>query len=474
MLASARSQRRGAAALASAVALVCGLFTGGPAFAADAPELTVAVSASAASASAGASVIFTVTLTNAGDAAVDLSNAGEYDGAGASVGLWLPDPASCTVEVGGGGAGGSENVCFEKLDTTDACLSASAGWPEGWAWTGYFTSDRPSSLAAGASLSCTIGVRVLRTLPQGSGLAVEAWASPDGYEHFPSAAQMGAGYVALTVPGAGTANGAKVTGAASVGKTLTASRGFMGPWDQSVTYQWLRSGKTITGATASTYTLTATDEGTRISARVTGRNTKGLGPTGGTRATFTSAQTATITPGTFSSAPKPTVRGTAKVGSKLTAIPGTWKPTATLSYRWYRGSIPISRATKVTYTVTSADLGKTLTVKVTAKKAGYVATTISSTKTAKVVAGTLTAPTPKISGTAKVGKKLTAKPGTWTAGTKLTYQWYAGGTKISGATASTYTVKSAQKGKWIKVKVTGKKTGYKTVTKSSSATARVS
>jgi hypothetical protein len=402
-----------------------------------------------------------------------MSNVGEYDGAGASLGLWLPDPASCTVETGGGGAGGSANVCFEKLDTANACLSASAGWPDGWAWTGYFTSDRPSSLAPGASLSCTIGVKVLRALPPGSGLAVEGWASPDGYEHFPSDVQTGAGYVAVTVPGTGTTNGVKVTGTTNVGKTLVASRGFTGPWDQSVTYQWLRNGKTITGATASTYALTATDEGTRISARVTGRNTKGLGPAGGTRVTFTSPQTPIIDPGTFSSAPKPVVRGTAKVGSKLTAIPGTWKPTATLSYRWYRGSTPITGALKSTYAVTSADLGKTLLVKVTAKRAGYVSTTVSSTKTAKVVAGTLAAPTPRISGTAKVGEKLTAKPGTWTTGTKLTYQWYSGGTKISGATKSTYTLKSAQKGKWVKVKVTGKKTGYVTVTKTSDATAKV-
>jgi hypothetical protein len=449
------------------------LFAGAPAVAADTPALKIAVSASATSVSAGTSVVFTATLTNTGTTSIDMSNVGEYDGAGGSLGLWLPDPASCTVATGGGGAGGSENVCFEKLDTTDACLSASAGWPDGWAWTGYFTSDRPSSLAPGASLSCTIGVRVLRALPSGSGLALEAWASPDGYEHFPSENQLGTNFVTVTVPAVGTSSGAKVTGSTNVGKTLTASRGFTGPWDQSVTYQWLRNGKTITGATASTYALTATDEGTRISARVTGRNTKGLGPAGGTRVTFTSPQTSPINPGTFSSAPKPVVRGTAKVGSKLTAIPGTWKPTATLSYRWYRGSTPITNATKSAYSVTSADLGKTLAVKVTAKKAGYVSTTIASTKTAKVVAGTLTAATPKISGTAKVGKTLTAKPGTWTAGTKLTYQWYSGGTKISGATKPAYTLKSAQKGKWVKVKVTGKKTGYATVTKTSSATAKV-
>lgn len=85
----------------------------------------------------------------------------------------------------------------------------------------------------------------------------------------------------------------------------------------------------------------------------------------------------------------------------------------------------------------------------------------------------LTAPTPKISGTAKVGKKLTAKPGTWTSGAKLSYQWYRGSSKISGATKSTYQLTSKDKGKKVIVKVTGSKSGYLTVTKASKATATV-
>jgi hypothetical protein len=85
----------------------------------------------------------------------------------------------------------------------------------------------------------------------------------------------------------------------------------------------------------------------------------------------------------------------------------------------------------------------------------------------------LKAATPKISGTAKVGKKLTAKPGTWSKGTTLSYRWYANGKKISKATKSTFTITSAQKGKKIVVKVTGKKSGYGTVTKTSKATKKV-
>ncbi|MBK7822101.1 MAG: CAP domain-containing protein [Tessaracoccus sp.] len=91
-----------------------------------------------------------------------------------------------------------------------------------------------------------------------------------------------------------------------------------------------------------------------------------------------------------------------------------------------------------------------------------------------VVPRALTVAVPKISGTAKVGKKLTAKAGAW--GPKpvtLTYQWYRNGKKIAKATTSTYTLKAADKGKKITVKVTGKKKGYATASKTSKPTSKV-
>jgi hypothetical protein len=80
---------------------------------------------------------------------------------------------------------------------------------------------------------------------------------------------------------------------------------------------------------------------------------------------------------------------------------------------------------------------------------------------------------PKISDTTpKVGQKLTAKPDTKTkpAATSRTYQWYRGSAKISGATQSTYTLTSSDKGKTIKVKVCYVKAGYATKCVTSKAT----
>lgn len=86
---------------------------------------------------------------------------------------------------------------------------------------------------------------------------------------------------------------------------------------------------------------------------------------------------------------------------------------------------------------------------------------------------TLTASTPAISGTAKAGVKLVAKPGTWTSGTTLRYQWYVDGDAVSGATASAYVPKTSDTGKTVKVKVVGSKVGYSTTAKVSKATPEV-
>ncbi len=175
-------------------------------------------------------------------------------------------------------------------------------------------------------------------------------------------------------------------------------------------------------------------------------------------------------------APVPTIAGTAQVGRKLTAKPGTWGPTpTTTAYQWYRDGKKISKATRATYTLMASDKGKKITVAVTGSRPGYATVTTTSKATAKVKTGVLAAtPAPKISGTAKVGKKLTVKPGTWKpAPVKLSYQWYRNGKKVPKATKVSYTLARADKGKKVTVKVTGKKSGYATVTKTSKQTAKI-
>ena len=55
----------------------------------------------------------------------------------------------------------------------------------------------------------------------------------------------------------------------------------------------------------------------------------------------------------------------------------------------------------------------------------------------------------------------------------MTYQWKRNGVAITGATAATYKLVAADAGKRITVTVIGRKSGYRTVAKTSAQTATI-
>lgn len=63
---------------------------------------------------------------------------------------------------------------------------------------------------------------------------------------------------------------------------------------------------------------------------------------------------------------------------------------------------------------------------------------------------------PAITGTAQVGQTLTVDDGTFTGDATITYsyQWYAAGVAISGATSATYDLTASEEGKIITARVT--------------------
>jgi hypothetical protein len=89
-------------------------------------------------------------------------------------------------------------------------------------------------------------------------------------------------------------------------------------------------------------------------------------------------------PTKFAKSPAPAIKGKAKVGKTLRVKAKAWSPTPRLSYQWLRSGKKIAGATKATYTLRKADLGKRISVKVTAKRAGFATTIRTSAKTAKV------------------------------------------------------------------------------------------
>jgi len=169
--------------------------------------------------------------------------------------------------------------------------------------------------------------------------------------------------------------------------------------------------------------------------------------------------------------PVPTISGAAKVGSKLTAVTGTWTPKGEvgLNYQWYRGSTPIPNAKSKTYTLAAADANKAVSVKVSGAIGSGAAVTKASTAVA-VKPGDLTAKAPTISGTARVGEQLRATVPTWApSGVKFSYQWLRNGKAIASATKSSYTLAAADKGQKISLKVTGSLAGYTAAAKTSAA-----
>ncbi len=251
-----------------------------------------------------------------------------------------------------------------------------------------------------------------------------------------------AGLVSVTPP--------TISGTVKVGRALWANPGTWSGTPSGFAYQWLRDGSAISGATASTYTPTATDRGRALSVRVTAW-------TSTTSAAATSAAT-TVASGSFSRSSEPTITGTRAVGKVLTAQRGAWSPSpSSYAYQWRRNGVVIKGATARTYTVTKGDAGRSLSVTVTVRRTGY---TTASRTTAKVGIPIYSTARPTISGTRKVGRTLSASTGRWTpAPSSYAYQWYRGSTKISGATARTYTLRSGDAGKQIQVRVTARRSG---------------
>lgn len=258
-------------------------------------------------------------------------------------------------------------------------------------------------------------------------------------------------------------------------------------------FQWMRDGKVISGATLSTYTPVAADIGKKLTVKITfsasgylGSNKTSLGtPKVGADAfspdLLLETQRVALPLTTTVTGGKVVV--TAPAAGTDAEQDGVSDAGAKRSYQWYRAGVAIKGATKANYTPVSADSGKALNVRISITKSGVsevVRVSISrnfSVKAAK----------PTISGTAKVGRTLTAKTtvgsvqdvetGAWSSDdvSITSYQWLRSGKAIKGATGSSYKLKAADKGKQITVKVVQRhaSNGYVASAMTSAKTAKV-
>lgn len=181
---------------------------------------------------------------------------------------------------------------------------------------------------------------------------------------------------------------------------------------------------------------------------------------------------------------KPSISGTDKSGSTLTASNGTWSNSPTsYTYQWRRCATDgtacgdISGATSKTYTLTTADVHHAIRVVVTAKNADGSA---SATSDPTDVIGSANGPSntvkPSVSGSTLPGAELTVSNGSWSpAATSFNYQWQrcdstgADCLNVAGATGRTYGVRTTDTGHRMRALVTAHNSGGQTTVQSSAS-----
>ena len=156
----------------------------------------------------------------------------------------------------------------------------------------------------------------------------------------------------------------------------------------------------------------------------------------------------------FTNTKAPEVAGEANVGALLTADPGAWKPKPKrIAYQWTANGTAIVGATAQTYTPAPDDLGKRLSVTVTALR-GKLNDGIADAAVPGVVRrGTFeNTAAPSLSGTPMLDEELTVEPGQWSPVTPdVRYRWLADGETIEGETGTRLTLTPALKGTRIRV-----------------------
>lgn len=150
------------------------------------------------------------------------------------------------------------------------------------------------------------------------------------------------------------------------------------------------------------------------------------------------------------------VSGIPAVGQVLKAPTAGWPQGTTFKFQWLADGEQILGATKSTYKIRAADIGRYISVSVIGTKRGYGSDEVISSPTDLIHARTFSQiPKFKIRGSLGIEKTLSAS----TSGIKplpdsISYQWFLNGVPIAYATGETYTTSPADAGGTVSVKIT--------------------
>jgi hypothetical protein len=137
----------------------------------------------------------------------------------------------------------------------------------------------------------------------------------------------------------------------------------------------------------------------------------------------------------------------------------------TPSYSWQSSTggtwTAIAGATKPTYVASAADAGKSIRVVLTAKVAGHANSSATSDSVVVPILGQLAAIVDPTVGLPQVDVSDTADTGRWNqSGVTFSYQWFADGDVIPGATGATFSPMPNLAGQDLSVRVTASKLGF--------------
>jgi hypothetical protein len=258
-----------------------------------------------------------------------------------------------------------------------------------------------------------------------------------------------------------------VSGTAIDEQTLNGHAGAWANEPSSYTYQWERCDASgngcspISGATSQNYTLTPDDAGDTVRLEATAHNAAG-------EASSTSAPIGPVVLPLPYNIAAPAISGSLVEGQTIGTTDGSWWYSVTgYTYQWERcpvgggGCTDIPGATDPAYTLTSADVGNTVNVVVTARNAtGQTAMGPYFRTSAIEPRPPANTGAPTISGSPVEGQILSAASGAWERPSYYTYQWLrcdpgvANCSAIGGASGPTYLLGASDVGGMIEVRVT--------------------
>ncbi|BCW72407.1 hypothetical protein [Arthrobacter sp. NicSoilB8] len=241
-----------------------------------------------------------------------------------------------------------------------------------------------------------------------------------------------------------------VTGGTGLGDVLTGTDDV--PWSFKPFehhFRWLRDGVAIAGATALTYKITAQDQGHTLVLRTDELGFDGTHPYSN-RVVVPAA--AGVELKQLTNVTKPVVTGTAVTGSVMKVSAGTWSvpaDTLNVTFDWLipGREKPVSGAA---FTPDQPQIGRTLSVLVTASAPGYTTAWVEVTAPKPVTARVSTR---AISGTLTVGSKVTLTPDPWYDRIESDLLWRRDGVPIAGAYGWSYVLARADAGRKLSVSV---------------------